>query len=281
MKILIVGGQSSLGQSLLAVLQPFADVVTAGRSGCDMSLDLTWPVEQLQLPQGIDVVINTAAHFGVGDIDSIVEAEQVNALGTLKLCHAAHLAGVGHFVNISSISALLQPDSEFYGIYALSKRHADEVVQLHCARANLPCTVLRPSQLYGHDSFRKHQVFLYNAVDQALRGEDVIIYGSRDARRNYLYAEDFCQLVAAVIRQRVEGTYSCTSAQDSSLVAVANAAIKAAGSASNVRFNDAFKDMADNVFPYDDTLYRKTGVYPVTGIEEGLARVIENRLIGS
>ena len=88
MKILIVGGQSSLGQSLLAVLQPFADMVTAGRSGCDMSLDLTWPVEQLQLPQGIDVVINTAAHFGVGDIDSIVEAEQVNALGTLNLLEA-------------------------------------------------------------------------------------------------------------------------------------------------------------------------------------------------
>jgi nucleoside-diphosphate-sugar epimerase len=280
MKILLVGGNSSLAQVLRPVLASFAEVLTAGRSGCDVALDLSEPVEQWYLPQGIDVVVNLAAHFGGVDFDAMLEAEHVNVLGGLKLCHAAREAGVRHFVSVSSINAYVDGDSEYYGVYGLSKRHADELIQLYCTKVNLPCTLLRPSQLYGElDSFRRHQVFLYSTLDKVLRNEDIVIHGSRDARRNYLHAEDFCRIVAAVIRGRVEGLYTCTNEEDASLLTVANALIKAAGSTSNVAFNAAMNDLSDNVFPYDDTLYRKTGTYPAIGIEQGLARLVASRLV--
>lgn len=282
MKILLVGGHSSLAQELRPVLASFAEVLTAGRSGCDVELDLSWPTEKIFLPQGIDVVVNTAAHFGGSDLDAILAAENVNALGGLKLCHATLEAGARHFVNISSTSAYLDSTSEYYGVYALSKRHADEVIELFCTKANLLCTILRPSQLYGEpDSFRKHQPFLYNALDKALRNEDIIIYGSRDALRNYLHAEDFCRVIASVIGRGVEGMYSCTSSEDVSLVNVANALIKAAGSESKVIFNEAMIDIPDNVFPYDDTLYQKIDTYPLIEIVEGISRLVETRLVRS
>lgn len=282
MKILIVGGNSSLAQVLGPVLSAFAHVLTAGRSGCDVELDLTYPAERFHLPTGVDVVVNAAAHFGGSDFEAILAAETVNALGGLKLCHAALDAGAGHFVSISSTSAYLDSNSEYYGIYALSKRHADEVVQLYCARENLPCTILRPSQLYGElDGFRRHQPFLYNALDKVMRNEDVVIYGGRDALRNYIHVEDFCRTIAAVIRGRIEGVYSCTTQEDTSLVEVANALITAAGSRVKVVFNGAMEDIPDNVFPYDDTLYRRTGDYPAIGIEDGVARLVASRMVKS
>ena len=50
MKILLVGGQSALAQVLRPVLDSFAEVLTAGRSGCDVELDLTWSADRFKLP---------------------------------------------------------------------------------------------------------------------------------------------------------------------------------------------------------------------------------------
>jgi len=277
MKILLVGN-SSLAQVLRPVLASFADVLTAGRRDCDVTLDLGWPVEQFRLPSGIDVVVNTAAHFAGPDFNAILAAEDINTLGGLKLCHAARAAGVRHFVQISSINAGLDSASDYYGIYAISKRHADEAIAYYCAKAKLPCAILRPSQLYGGAAtFSRHQPFLYGTLEKALGNEDIVIYGSRDARRNYLHAQDFCRIIAAVVSGGVEGLYCCTSEQDSSLLEVANAAIKAAGSTSSVAFDLAMNDIPDNVFPYDDQLYRLTDTYPAIGIEDGIARLAADR----
>ena len=282
MRILIVGGNSSLAQVLRPVLSSFSEVLTAGRRGCDLELDLTWSAGRFRIPTGIDVVVNTAAHFGGNDFDDFIAAETVNALGGVKLSHAAQEAGVRHFLSISSTSAYLDSNSEYYGVYALSKRHADEVVQLYCARGGLPCTVLRPSQLYGDlKNFKKHQPFLYTSLDKAMRNEDIVIYGRRDALRNYIHVDDFCRTIAAVIQARIEGVYSCTSREDTSLVEVASRIITAAGARGKIVFNEAMKDIQDNVFPYDDTLYRRIGFSPVIGIKDGINRLVASRMAKS
>ena len=278
MKILLVGGHSSLAQALKPGLANVAQVLTAGRNGCEVELDLSWPAEQFHLPAGIDVVINTAASFVDGDIDALLEAEQINALGALKLCDAAQRAGVQHYVQISSINAELNSESDYYGIYGLSKRHADELVQMYCARTKLACTLLRPSQLYGEpDSFRRHQAFIYGTLDKALKNEDIVIYGSHDARRNYLHVDDFCKIVSAVVTDRVEGLYTCTNRQDASLFTVANSLVIAANSSSRVSFDVSKQAISDNVFTYDDSLYRTLGIFPSIGLEEGLGRLVASR----
>lgn len=280
MKILLVGGHSSLGQVLRPVLATCAEVLTAGRGVCDVELDLAWPSERFEIPAGIDVVVNLAAHFGGSVFADMLEAEEVNVLGSLKLAHACSRAGVAHLVQISSTSVYLDSASKYYGIYALSKRQADEVVQLYCETEGLPYTILRPSQLYGDQlDFNKHQPFLYNALERVVRGEDVVIYGSRGALRNYIHAEDFCRLITAVVQQKVEGIYQCTSPSDIGLDAVAELLISASGLQSKVVFDKEKEDIPDNVFPYDDMLYRLTGVYPEIGFEVGVTRLVASRLV--
>src|SRR5438128_1215518 len=130
MKILVVGGNSSLARALKPILEEFADVTTAGRENADVALDLAGDIN---LPFGFDAVVNTASHFGGKDAASMIQAEQVNVLGTLKLCDACVRAGVGHLVHISSIFAELPATSAFFSIYALSKKQADEAARLFAA----------------------------------------------------------------------------------------------------------------------------------------------------
>jgi len=278
-KVLIVGGTSTLGRVLKPVLSEFAEVITAGRTGCDVYLDLSDPIEKIELPQGIDVVVNTAAHFGGKDFEDMFEATRVNVLGALKLSQACFKSNVRHLVHISSINANLGNASDYYGMYALSKKQSDEVVQLFCSSFHLPCSILRPSQLYGNeDAFRKHQLFLYNAVDRAARNENITIYGAKDALRNYIHIDDFTEIISLVVKNRVEGLFTCTSTINVSLTQIANAAIDAFCSISKVIFLRDMESIQDNVFPYDDSLYQKIKYFPQISIEEGMKRIAAFRL---
>ena len=244
-----------------------------------MYLDLSALGSDFRLPEGIDVVINVAAHFGGTDADSIIEAAEVNVLGTLKLCRACVLASVQHFISISSTSAFLDETSDYFGIYALSKRQSEEAVQLFCSSLRMPCTILRPSQLYGNDEgFRRHQPFLYAALDRAQKNEDILIYGSQNALRNYLHVDDFCRVMSQVVINRIGGLYVCTSPVDVSFSRVAYSAIKAFRSSSKIVFVKEMKPISDNVFPYDESLYSKTGCFPQMSLDDGLKQIAAHRL---
>jgi UDP-glucose 4-epimerase len=278
MKALIVGATSSLARVLKPVLAEFCEVTTAGREKADLPLDLHASAHNIVFPQGLDVIVHAAAHFGGTSDSDILEAESVNVLGTLKLCQAAVQAGAKHFVLISSMFAHLDASSTFYNIYALSKRHADEAAQFYCASRGLPLTILRPTQIYGDsDAFRRHQPFFYHNVDQAQRAEEVTIYGRNDARRNYIHAADLIRIVTLVIHKRIEGVFSCAHDLDVTYSQVAEAAFAAFGTEKQIRFLVDKADIPDNVFDKDDCLYRKTGFYPQISIEAGMKRIARLR----
>ena len=279
MKILIVGGTSSLAHALKPSLLTYAEVLTAGRTGCDIRIDLTDPVACMPIPEDVDVLINTASHFGGDDYDQAYCAEETNALGALKLCKAASDAHVGYFVQISSIYACLGPESERYSIYALSKKHADELVQFSCSMFGMACTVLRPSPIYGtEDVFRKHQPFVYLAMDRAQKGEAITIFGSHDALRNYMHVDDITEIINRVVRGRVEGLFTCTHERNVRLSRLAALAFEAFESPERITFRREMPPLPDNVFPYDDRLYESINFSPQVSIEEGIRRIAEYRL---
>jgi nucleoside-diphosphate-sugar epimerase len=278
MKILLIGGNSSLAQVLRPVLASFAEVLSAGRSGCDVDLDLAWPTERFELPEGMDAVIHLAAHFGGQDFASMLAAEEVNVLGALKLAHACHSLGVGQLVQVSSIFAGLDQNSPFYNSYALSKRHAEEMAQLYCRSAGLPLVILRPAQLYGEgESFRRHQPFLYTLLDSAQCGKDIVLYGRNDAQRNFIHVADVAEIIARVVQQRIEGHYECASLSNVRFSEIAAAAVAAFDSSSTIRFDASKADIPDNAFAADDTLYHRIGFFPQISLAEGLGREAERR----
>ena len=278
MKILIIGGTSSVGLALKPVLSEFGEVLTAGRRDCDIQLDLNDPAGKVSFPDGLDAVIHTAAHFGGKGAEDILEAEYVNVLGTLKLCREAVRSKAGHFVLISSMFTCLHENSPFFGIYALSKRHSEETAGYYCSVHPLLLSVLRPSQIYGNEErFRRHQPFFYQMIDGAEKGEDILLYGSHDPQRNYIHIDDLTAVIARVVKDRVEGTYACAHPQDSSYARIAGAAQRAFGKGGTVRYLRDKDDIPDNIFEKDDTLYRKIGFYPQVSVEEGIAGIVSFR----
>ncbi|MCX7166928.1 MAG: NAD-dependent epimerase/dehydratase family protein [Rhodocyclales bacterium] len=271
MRILIVGGTSALAQTLKPVLGEDAEVLTAGRHGCDVRLDLSDAQDKFLVPAGINVVINTAAQFGGDSFEDILRMETVNALGVLKLCQSCVASGVGHMVQVSSIFAGLDETSPFFSAYALSKRHGDELATGFSSRFRLPLTILRPGRLYGvGEARRRHQPFLSAIIERAVEGADILIHGSNDALRNFLHMEDMARIVARVVQRELKGIYTCMNTRDVRYSELAAAAARAFGSKGKIRFVADEADIPDSVFPLDDSLFRLIDYFPRISVELGM-----------
>ncbi|HMJ48818.1 MAG TPA: NAD(P)-dependent oxidoreductase [Ferruginibacter sp.] len=278
MRTLIIGGTSALGRALKPVLSEFSEVITAGRKDCDINFDLTDTVDKMSIPADVDTIIHTAAHFGGKSVSDMLDAELVNVVGTLNLCQVAKEATVKHFILISSMSACVKEDSAYYGIYAISKRHSEEVAKFYCSTHSLSLTVLRPSQIYGNDErFNLHQPFIYSMIDKAQKGEDITIYGSHDALRNYIHIDDLTAIISNVVRKKLEGVYSCTHTENVTYSQIAEAAFHAFNTKGSVHFLKDKPAIPDNIFEKDDSLYEKIGFYPQVSIEEGMQRIAHYR----
>ena len=274
MKILVIGGTSSLGNALKPVLSEFSEVVTAGRKDCDITLDISEPMEKISIPFNIDTVIHMAANFVDTTPQEILQTETVNALGTLKLCLAAAQAKVKHFILISSMSACLKENSEYYSLYSLSKKHSEELASFICTKLFLPLTILRPSQIYGNEeSFKKHQPFIYSMINKAESGEDITIYGSHDALRNYIHVDDLTKIISKVVQNKIEGIYSCMYSSNVTYSQIAKAALSAFKSKAKIRFLKNKPNIPDNIFEKDNSLYEKIEFYPQISIEEGMKKI--------
>lgn len=275
MKILIVGANSTLAKEVMPILADDNSIVTAGRSGCDIYCDVN---EEITFPEGIHTVINFAAAFGGKDDKEIVDAEKTNSLGALNICMAAKKAGIKHIVNISSIFTLLEERSPYFSIYALTKKHGDELARFFCGAHEIPLTIIKPSQIYGDsDDFAKHQPFFYEMINIAQRGEDITIYGSNDPQRNFIHCADLAEILKRVVTERVEGIYACTNPSDvtySQIARVAQEVFHAGGETSFLKYKP---DIPNNIFPNDTSLYEKINYHPTISIEEGIRRIKEHR----
>ena len=234
-----------------------------------------------RLPEGqrFDAVIHVAADFGGKSDADWFRAESVNALGALNVCRLARQVAAGHLLIVSTISARYEPDHHHYGIYSLSKRHGDELAELHCRESGLPLTILRPTQLYDADSkCRKHQPFFYAMMDKAERGEDIDIYGSNDALRNLLFLDDLAEIVARTLQNKVLGVFTCSAPSSVRLSEVAAVARQVFGRGGNTLFLHDQPDIADIPAidaPHD--LFAAIQYAPATSLAEGILKIKQAR----
>ena len=277
MKVLLIGGTSSLAISLKPVLAGFCDVITAGRKDCNVYFNLTDPIEKMILPENIDTIIHTAAHLGGKSEPEIFDAENVNVLGTLKLAQVAMRLNVRHFILISSIFSTLKENHSLYNIYALSKKHSEEIANI-VLKNKIQLTILRPSQIYGDtDLFRINQPFFYSIVDKAERGEDIHLYGSNDARRNYIHIDDLVHIISETVKHKIEGVFACMNPKDVKYSQIAHAAIAAFESSSSVQFLKDKADIPNNVFDKEESLYKIINFFPQVSIDEGMRKIARYR----
>jgi nucleoside-diphosphate-sugar epimerase len=251
----------------------------AGRQNADFFCDLTHWDAKPTVTESFDVVVHVAADFGGTTPEDFVRAELVNAVGTLSVCRLAEACNAKHLILLSSIFATYKPGDPYYGIYALSKKHAEEAALLFCSERALALTVLRPSQVYdAQGTCRKHQPLLYSMADKAQAGQNIYLYGTHDPLRNYLYLEDLAKVCSRIVETGITGVFDCMHPQNPRLSEVATAALSAFANGGSVHFQADKPNLQDLPPATSLSLYEKIGFYPLVDIKQGFERIRQFRV---
>ncbi|MHA7653884.1 NAD-dependent epimerase/dehydratase family protein [Mycobacterium sp. ML4] len=270
-RIFAIGACSALARAVLPILATKNTIITAGRSQCDIYCDVT---DNVVVPDNIDIVINFVASFGSFSDDQLNTVIDTNVGGVLRICQAANKADVAHVINISTIFAVLDEDDPNFSLYALTKRHADELATHYCRRHDLPLTILRPSRIYGDNhEFARGQPFFYQIVDVASRGEDISLYGSGEARRNYIHASDVSEIIDRIIDSRATGIYACANPANTTYSQIAESAQRVFGRGGRIIKLTEKPEPASDATTQDMPLYDIIDFRPGITLEVGIERI--------
>lgn len=168
-----------------------------------------------------DIVVNFAAE---SHVDRSIEDPdiflQTNILGTAVLMDACRKYGVGRFHQVSTDEVygdlpLDRPDLFFTeqtplhtsSPYSSSKAGADLLVLAYHRTYGLPVTISRCSNNYGPYQFPEKLIPLM--IVNALNDKPLPVYGQGLNVRDWLYVEDHCKAIDAILSQgRVGEVYN-------------------------------------------------------------------------
>jgi dTDP-glucose 4,6-dehydratase len=239
------------------------------------------------LEEGTDAVVNFAAESHVDrSIHSAHEFIRTNVLGTQVLLDAARERKVGRFLQVSTdevMGSLPERDDAFFdeespfapnSPYSASKAAAEHLCRAAGHTHKLDCVVTRCGNNYGPRQFPEK--FLPLLLSNAMRDEPVPVYGDGRNARDWIYVEDHCRALLAVLeRGRAGEVYNVGARNVRRNVEVAESVLKLVGKPTSlIRF------VADR--PGHDRRYAinplkietELGWRPVETWESGLSKTV-------
>lgn len=172
---------------------------------CDAAL-----VEELVSQLRPDAIVHFAAESHVDrSILSPAPVFETNLRGTFTLLEAARRHGVGRFLQVStdevygSLPEPLEADEDFplrpSSPYSASKAGADLLALSYFTTYRVPVIVTRASNNYGPYQFPEKLIPLM--IANALEGRPLPVYGDGLHVRDWLYVEDHCRALLAVLEK--------------------------------------------------------------------------------
>lgn len=176
---------------------------------CDGAL-----VNALLAEEKPDAIVHFAAESHVDrSILSAAPAFETNLRGTFTLLEAARANRIERFVHVStdevygSLEAPLEADEGFAlnpsSPYSASKAGSDLLARSYFVTYRLPVLITRASNNYGPYQFPEKLIPLM--ISNALDGQPLPIYGDGMQVRDWLYVDDHCRGIRAVLEKGREG----------------------------------------------------------------------------
>jgi dTDP-glucose 4,6-dehydratase len=158
--------------------------------------------------RGSNVVINFAAQSHVDrSIERATDFIQTNVVGTQVLLDAARQVGVQRFVQISTDEVMGScGEGEYFtesspirpnNPYAASKAAAEHLVRAAYVTFGLDVVITRASNNYGPYQFPEKLIPL--VIANAISDQELPIYGDGLNVRDWIYVEDCCRAIEAVL----------------------------------------------------------------------------------
>ena len=244
MKLLVTGGAGFIGSNFILYWMekhPADDVVNLDKLTYAGNLENLAAVEKnpkyvfvhadICDPKTVNVAmkgVDTVVHFAAeSHVDrSILDPApfvKTNVLGTQVLLDAALTNNVSRFHHVSTdevFGSLDLGSSEKFSEtspydprspYSASKAASDHLVRAYYHTFGLPITITNCSNNFGPYHFPEK--FIPLAITNILEGKKVPVYGDGKNVRDWLYVEDHCRAIEAVLTRGKAGETYCVGGQ--------------------------------------------------------------------
>jgi dTDP-glucose 4,6-dehydratase len=239
------------------------------------------------LTTGIDAVVNFAAESHVDrSITSADDFLRTNVMGTQVLLDAARHRGVRRFVQVSTdevMGSLPEDDDSFFresspyepnSPYAASKAAAEHFVRAARHTFGVDTVITRCGNNYGPRQFPEK--FLPLILSNALRDEPIPVYGDGQNVRDWIFVDDHCRAILAVMeRGRSGGIYNIGARNERRNLEVAETLLDTVGKPRSLLKFVKDRPGHDRRYAIDPTLIEtELGWRPEETWESGLAKTI-------
>ena len=237
----------------------------------------------------VDVVLHWASPASPIDyLELPIQTLKVGALGTHKALGLAKAKGA-RFVLASTSEVygdpLEHPQRESYwgnvnpvgprGVYDEAKRFAEAMAVAYHRYHGVDAKIVRIFNTYGPRMRVRDGRAVPNFIGQALKGEDVTVYGDGTQTRSLCYVSDLVDGVIRLMLSDVNDPVNIGNPQELTIEQIARTIIRMTGSSSRIVHRD---------LPVDDPKVRKPDITrattllqwaPKVSLEEGLGTTIE------
>ncbi|MFN7935577.1 MAG: dTDP-glucose 4,6-dehydratase [Bryobacteraceae bacterium] len=209
---------------------------------------------------------------------------RTNFYGTFCLLEAARVHGVARFHHVSTdevYGSIEEPHDadENYPLkpsspYSASKAGSDLLALSYHTTYKLPVTVTRASNNYGPYHFPEKLIPLM--ISNALEDKSLPIYGDGKQVRDWLYVDDHCRAILAVLEKgRTGEVYNVGGSLALENVEVVRRILRATGKPESLMITVTDRPGHDRRYALtSDKLERETGWAPIMPFDEGLALTV-------
>ena len=241
------------------------------------------------VPGPVDLVLHWASPASPVDyLEMPIPTLKVGALGTHKALGLAKSKDA-RFVLASTSEVygdpLEHPQRETYwgnvnpigprGVYDEAKRYAEALTTAYRRYHGLDAKIVRIFNTYGPRMRLRDGRAVPNFITQALRGEDVTVYGDGDQTRSFCFVSDLVRGVIALAESDVNEPVNIGNPDEMTIRQIADAIIGATGARSRVVHKPLPADDPKVRQPDITRARRMLGWEPRVPLAEGLRQTID------
>ncbi|MBI5189580.1 MAG: SDR family oxidoreductase [Nitrospirae bacterium] len=241
----------------------------------------------------VDGPLDCILHFAspASPIDYLelpIQTLKVGSLGTHKALGLAKAKGARFLLASTSEvygDPLIHPQTEDYwgnvnpigprGVYDEAKRFSEAMTMAYHRYHGVETRIVRIFNTYGERMRIRDGRAVPNFMCQALKGEDLTVYGDGSQTRSFCYVSDEVDGISRLLFSDVDTPVNIGNPAEMTVLGMAEAIIKVTGSKSRIVFKPLPED-DPKVRQPDITKARAIlGWEPKVGLEEGLARTLD------
>jgi UDP-glucose 4-epimerase len=275
-KILITGSSGFIGKHLVKRLSDF-QIIEYQHSKKNASYNK-------RKNESIDIVIHLSAKtpYGNKKSKSFLKENFISVLDILDFCVenkvkkiiycSSYVYGIPKSSKITE-QHVINPHNE----YSQSKFWGEQLCEYYHKIYGLDVVILRPFNIYGKD---QKEGYLISNIVNSLKNHKKIKVINSESKRDFLYVEDFVELILKLIKIQFKfEIFNVGFGKSYSFKEIIKKCEKISNKKINVSYKKDTSSYIPNIICDNSKIMKKTSWKPTVNIDEGLQKIIDHFML--